>query len=72
VGAGHAGAGEEGIAQLHQGLAAFRAAAGDLDRPRYLAHLAEAYGQVGQTTVMFAIPSAPLYALIQSSSSVRM
>jgi predicted ATPase len=30
-------------------MAAFRAAAGDLDRPRYLAHLAEAYGQVGQT-----------------------
>jgi len=43
------GQGEEGIAQLQQGMAAFRAAAGDLDRPRYLAHLAEAYGQVGQT-----------------------
>jgi len=43
------GQGREGIAQLQQGMAAFRAAAGDLDRPRYLAHLAEAYGQVGQT-----------------------
>jgi predicted ATPase len=43
------GQGEEGIAQLQQGIAAFRAAAGDLDRPRILAHLAEVYGQVGQT-----------------------
>jgi TOMM system kinase/cyclase fusion protein len=43
------GQGEEGIAQLQQGMDAFRAVAGDLDRPRYLAHLAEAYGQVGQT-----------------------
>ena len=42
------GQGEEGIAQLHQGLAAFRTAAGELDRPRYLALLAEAYAQGGQ------------------------
>jgi predicted ATPase len=42
------GQGEEGIVQLHQGMAAFRSAAGGLDRPRYLALLAEAYGQVGQ------------------------
>jgi predicted ATPase len=41
--------GEEGIAQLQQGMAAFRAAAGELDRPRFLAQLAEAYGQMGQT-----------------------
>jgi predicted ATPase len=55
--------GEEGIAQLHQGMAAFRVAAGDLDRPRYLAHLAEAYGQVGQieeglTTLAEALATA--------------
>jgi predicted ATPase len=57
------GQGEEGIAQLQQGLAAFRAAAGDLDRPRSLAHLAEAYGQVGQieaglTTLAEALATA--------------
>jgi len=57
------GQGEEGIAQLQQGLAAFRAAAGDLDRPRCLAHLAEAYGQVGQieaglTTLAEALATA--------------
>src|SRR4029453_14497076 len=43
------GQAEEGMAQLQQGMAAFRAAAGDLDRPRYLAQLAEAYGQRGET-----------------------
>jgi predicted ATPase len=43
------GQGEEGIAQIHQGLAAFRAAGLELDRPRWLALLVEAYGQVEQT-----------------------
>jgi predicted ATPase len=41
--------GEEGIAQLHQGLAAFRAVGTELGRSRNLALLAEAYGEVGQT-----------------------
>jgi class 3 adenylate cyclase/predicted ATPase len=43
------GQGEEGIAQLHQGLAAFRAVGAELGRSRTLAWLAEAYGEVGQT-----------------------
>ena len=45
------GQGEEGIAQLHQGLAAFRAAGAEISRSRDLALLAEAYGKVGQTEV---------------------
>ena len=43
------GQGEAGMAQLHQGLAAFRAAGAELDRPRWLTLLVEAYGQVEQT-----------------------
>jgi predicted ATPase len=43
------GQGEEGIAHLHQGLAALRAAGAELSRSRDLALLAEAYGKVGQT-----------------------
>jgi predicted ATPase len=43
------GQGEEGIAQLHQGLAAFRAADAVISRSRDLALLAEAHGEVGQT-----------------------
>jgi TOMM system kinase/cyclase fusion protein len=38
----------EGIAQVRQGLAAFRATGAELARPYYLAMLAEAYGNVGQ------------------------
>src|SRR5262245_51532312 len=43
------GQGSEGIAQIHQGLAAHRAAGAELGRPRDLALLAEAYGEAGQT-----------------------
>jgi predicted ATPase len=43
------GQGEEGIAQLRQGLAAYRAAGAEVARSRDLALLAEAYGKVGQT-----------------------
>jgi predicted ATPase len=43
------GQGEEGITQLHQGLAAFRAAGAEISRSRDLGLLAEAYGEVGQT-----------------------
>jgi predicted ATPase len=39
----------EGIAQLHQGLAAFRAAGAEISRSRDLGLLAEAYGEAGQT-----------------------
>ena len=40
---------EEGITQMRQGLAALKATGTELDRPRLLALLAEAYGSVGQT-----------------------
>jgi predicted ATPase len=43
------GQGKEGIAQLHQGLAAWRATGTEMQRPHFLALLAEAYGKVGQT-----------------------
>ena len=42
------GQGEEGLAQIHQGLAAYRGDGGTGTRPYYLALLAEAYGK-GQT-----------------------
>jgi predicted ATPase len=38
---------EEGIAQMQQGLAAFRNMGVEVGRPRWLALLAEAYGKVG-------------------------
>jgi predicted ATPase len=43
------GQGEEGRAQIHQGLAAYGATRATRDRPYYLALLAEASAQVGQT-----------------------
>ena len=39
---------EEGIAQIRQGLAAYRATGAELERPYWLALLAEAYGKIGQ------------------------
>jgi predicted ATPase len=42
------GQGEEGIAQMRQGLAAFRATGAELAQPYYLALLGEAYGELGQ------------------------
>jgi tetratricopeptide (TPR) repeat protein len=39
---------EEGIAQICQGLAAFRATGGEVTRPGFLVRLAEAYGEVRQ------------------------
>jgi predicted ATPase len=41
---------EEGLTQIRQGLAAYRATRATRDRPYYLALLAEASAQVGQTT----------------------
>jgi TOMM system kinase/cyclase fusion protein len=43
------GQGKEGIVQIRQGLAAYRATGAELWRSRHLALLAEAYGHVGQT-----------------------
>src|SRR5262245_38364048 len=39
----------EGIAQMRQGLAAYRARGAELERPCWLAVLTEAYGEAGQT-----------------------
>jgi predicted ATPase len=38
----------DGVAQMRQGLAAYRAAGTERQRPYYLALLAEAYGSIGQ------------------------
>ncbi|MEW6296360.1 MAG: adenylate/guanylate cyclase domain-containing protein [Thermodesulfobacteriota bacterium] len=43
------GHGEEGIAQMRQGLAAYRATGSQLFWPHFLVLLAEAYGKTGQT-----------------------
>jgi adenylate cyclase len=42
------GQAQEGIAQMHQGLRAYRATGGEATRPYYLALLAEAQGSMGQ------------------------
>jgi predicted ATPase len=42
------GQGKEGIAQIHQGLADWRATGTEMQRPHFLALLAEAYGKVGE------------------------
>jgi class 3 adenylate cyclase/predicted ATPase len=42
------GQGEEGIAQIRQGLAAWQATGAGWGQPRFLALLADAYGKVGQ------------------------
>jgi predicted ATPase len=43
------GQGEEGITQMREGLAAYRATGAEVARPYWLALLAEAYGKLGQT-----------------------
>ncbi|MBI3301640.1 MAG: AAA family ATPase [Deltaproteobacteria bacterium] len=43
------GQGEEGIAQMHRGLAAGQATGGELGRSLFLALLAETYGNTGQS-----------------------
>ena len=43
------GQGEEGIAHMRQGVAAWRAAGSEVGLTNYLSFLAEAYGHVGQT-----------------------
>jgi predicted ATPase len=42
------GQGEEGIAQIRQGMEAWQATGAELRRPHFLALLAEAYGKVGR------------------------
>jgi predicted ATPase len=42
------GSGDDGLAQMHQGLAAYRATGAEVRRPYFLALLAETYGKTGQ------------------------
>jgi TOMM system kinase/cyclase fusion protein len=60
------GQGEEGVAQLHQGLAAFRAAGAEISRSRDLGLLAEASGEVGQTEAGLSV-LAEAFAVVDST-----
>jgi predicted ATPase/class 3 adenylate cyclase len=60
------GQGEEGVAQIHQGLAAYRATGATRDRPEHLALLAEASAQVGQTAEALEALTQALATLDQS------
>ena len=57
------GQGAEGIAQLQQGIAAWRATGAEVGRASHLVHLADAYGAVGQ-------PEAGLEALATAQALV--
>jgi predicted ATPase len=54
------GEGEAGIAQIRQGLAAFRASGGEQTKTYSLARLAEAYGQGGQVKEGLAVVTEAL------------
>jgi predicted ATPase len=56
------GQGAEGIVQLHQGVAAWRATGAALGQTYFLALLAEAYGQVGQTEAGLSVLAEALVA----------
>src|SRR5213076_543538 len=56
------GQGEEGSAQIRQGLAAYREAGSELNRPYFLALLAEAYGKVGQVEEGLSVVAEALAA----------
>jgi predicted ATPase len=62
------GQGEEGVAQLHQGLAAYGATRATNDRPYYLALLAEVSAQVGQTAAGLEALAEALAAVAQSAA----
>ena len=57
------GEGAEGIAQMRQGLVAYRATGAELHRPYFLSLLAEAYGKVGQ-------PEEGLTVLVEALATV--
>jgi predicted ATPase len=60
------GQGEEGIAQMRQGMAAWRATGAELARPYYLALLAEAYGRMGQLEEGLSVLAEALSAVHQA------
>jgi predicted ATPase len=57
------GQGEEGIAQIRQGLAAYQAMGVEMQRPFCLALLAEAYGRGGQTEEGLSVLAEALAAV---------
>lgn len=57
------GQGEEGIAQMRQGLATYRAMGAELGRPHHLASLAESYGKVGQAEEGLSVLTEALAAV---------
>ena len=57
---------EEGITQMHQGLAALRAIGAEIERPSFLALLAEAYGKEGQAEEGLAVLAEAL-AMVDKS-----
>ena len=63
------GQGEEGITQIRQGLAAYRATA-EVGQPYYLALLAEAYGKVGQSAVGLGVLDEALAAVHKTGARV--
>jgi predicted ATPase len=62
------GHGEEGRAQLQQGLAAYQATVATAHRPYYLALLAEVSAKVGQTTEGLEVLAEALATLAKSSA----
>ncbi len=58
--------GEEGIAQLRQGLSAFRATGAEAGRAHHLTLLAEAYGKVGQAEEGLSVLAEALEAVAKS------
>ena len=57
---------EEGIAQIRQGLAAWRATGAEVTRPYFLGLLAEAYGKVGQAEEGLTVLAEALAAVHNS------
>jgi predicted ATPase len=64
------GQAEAGIAQLRQGLAAWRATGAEIGRPRWLTMLAEAYGHVGQPEAGLAVLAEALALVEQTGQRI--
>jgi predicted ATPase len=61
---------EEGITQIHQGLAAWQTTGTELWRPSLYASLAEAYGKVGQAAEGLAVLADALVAVEKSKAGM--
>ena len=71
LGPGVQGHREAGIAQLCEGLDAYRATGGEVDRPYCLALLAEAYRNAGQAEAGLRVLTEGLAAFTQTSGTTR-